>query len=85
MEQQEELGRDLWVELLELYDEYIRLGKTDARTIELLERTGLLRAGTELGKEIMDAYPHLDFKAIEGLVRQGIREKIVDGIRKNPL
>ena len=85
MEQQEELGRDFWVELLELYDEYIKLGKTDARTIELLERAGLLREGTKLGKEIMDAFPHLDFKTIEGFVRQGIRERIVGGIRKNPL
>ena len=50
MEQKEELGRDLWVELLGLYDEFIRLGKTDARTIELLEKAGLLREGTDWGK-----------------------------------
>ncbi len=84
MEQKEEIGRDLWVELLGLYDEFIRLGKTDARTIELLDKAGLLREGTDLGREIMDAYPHLDFKTVEGLVRQGIREKIVEGIRRNP-
>jgi hypothetical protein len=85
MEQNEGLKRDSWVELLGLYDEYIRLGKTDVRTIELLDKAGLLRVGTDLGKEIMDAYPHLDFRTVEGLVRQGIREKIVDGIKKNPL
>jgi ribosomal 50S subunit-associated protein YjgA (DUF615 family) len=85
MEQKEELRHDFWVELLGLYDEFIRLGKTDAHTIELLERAGLLRVGTDLGKEIMDAFPHLDFKTVEGLVRQGIREKIVEGIRRNPL
>jgi hypothetical protein len=84
MEQKEEPGRDFWVELLGLYDEYISLGKTDAHTIELLERAGLLRVGTDLGKELMDAYPHLDFKTVEGLVRQGVREQIVDGIRRNP-
>lgn len=84
MEQKEELGRELWVELLGLYDEFIQLGKTDARTIELLERAGLLREGTILGKEIMDAFPQLDFKAVEGLVRQGIREKIVEQIRRVP-
>ena len=66
MEQQEEFGRNLWVELLELYDEYIKLGKTDERTIELLENAGLLREGTIMGKEIMDAFPHLDFKTVEG-------------------
>jgi len=84
MEQKEEPGRDFWVELLGLYDEYISLGKTDAHTIELLERAGFLRVGTDLGKELMDAYPHLDFKTVEGLVRQGVREQIVDGIRRNP-
>jgi hypothetical protein len=84
MEQKEGLGRDLWMELLRLYDDFIRLGKTDTRTIELLERAGLMREGTLLGKEIMDAYPHLEYKTVEGLVRQGIREKIVEGIRSNP-
>ncbi len=84
MEQKEEPGRVFWVELLGLYDEFIRLGKTDTHTIELLERAGLLREGTDLGKEIMDAYPHLDFKTVDGIVRQGIREKIVEGIRRNP-
>lgn len=84
MEQKEELGRSLWVELLGLYDEYMQLGKTDERTIELLDRGGLLRAGTIMGKEIMDAFPQLDFKTVEGLVRQGIREKIVDNIRRTP-
>jgi hypothetical protein len=84
MEQKEELGRDFWVELLGLYDEFIRLGKTDTHTIALLERAGLLRVGTDLGNEIMDAYSHLDFRTVEGLVRQGIREKIVEGIRNNP-
>jgi coenzyme F420-reducing hydrogenase gamma subunit len=84
MEQKEELGRSLWVELLGLYDEYMQLGKTDERTIELLEKAGLLRAGTVMGKEIMDAFPQLDFKTVEGLVRQGIRERIVGEIRKAP-
>jgi hypothetical protein len=37
-----------------------------------------------MGKEIMDAFPQLDFKTVEGLVRQGIREKIVDNIRRTP-
>ena len=50
MEQKEELGRDCWVELLGLYDEFIRLGKTDEHTIELLEMAGLLRVGTVWGK-----------------------------------
>ena len=84
MEQKEELGRSFWVELLGLYDEYMQLGKTDERTIELLEKAELLRAGTVMGKEILDAFPQLDFKTVEGLVRQGIREKIVDNIRRTP-
>lgn len=84
MEENVELGRELWVELLQLYDEYIQLGKTDARTLELLEKAGLLREGTLMGKEIVDAFPQLDFKTVEGIVRQGIREKIVEGIRKVP-
>ncbi|MGD0153289.1 MAG: hypothetical protein ABSC17_05950 [Thermacetogeniaceae bacterium] len=84
MEQKEELKRDFWVELLGLYDEYIQLGKTDARTIELLEKAGLLREGTVIGKELMDAFPKLDFKSVEVIVRQGIREKIVEEIRKVP-
>ncbi len=84
MEQKEELKRDFWVELLRLYDEYIQLGKTDTRTIELLEKAGLLREGTVIGRELMDAFPQLDFKTIEGIVRQGIREKIVEEIRKVP-
>jgi ribosomal 50S subunit-associated protein YjgA (DUF615 family) len=84
MEKKEELGRGFWVELLGLYDEYIQLGKTDKRTIELLGKAELLRAGTEIGQELMEAFPHLDFKSIEVLVRQGIRERIVGEIRKNP-
>lgn len=84
MEKKEEMGRDFWVELLRLYDEYIQLGKTDERTIELLEKAELLRTGTEMGQELLEAFPHLDFKSIEVLVRQGMREKIVGEIRKNP-
>ncbi len=84
MEQKGEIGRALWEELLHLYDEYIQLGKTDERTLELLEKAGLLREGTVMGQEIMDAFPQLDFKTVEGLVRQGIREKIVAGLRRVP-
>jgi ribosomal 50S subunit-associated protein YjgA (DUF615 family) len=84
MGQNEVLGRDFWIELLHLYDEYIRLGKTDAQTIAMLEQAGLLREGTLMGQKLMEEFPHLDFKSVEDLVRQGIREKIVEEIKKVP-
>ncbi len=85
MGENEEKGRDFWIELLNLYDEFIMLGKTDARTIELLEKAGLLREGTLLGQKIMDDFPQLDFKTVEAFVRRGIRDRIVEELRKAPL
>ncbi|MEG3068230.1 MAG: hypothetical protein RQM95_08440 [Syntrophaceticus schinkii] len=82
MADQNMLPRTFWVELLRLYDEFIESGKTDKDTIDMLERAGLLREGTLLGQEIMNAFPHLEFKEVEPLVRRGIRDKIVENLRR---
>lgn len=80
-----QLPRSFWVELLRLYDEFIELGKTDQETLEMLEKAGLLREGTVLAKEIMENYPHLKFSEVDAFVKQGIREKIVEKLRKAPV
>lgn len=76
------LPREFWEELLQLYDEFIKLGKTDERTLDMLEKADLLREGTIIGKEILDAYPHLSFKEVDAFVKQGIRERIVEELQK---
>lgn len=76
------LPREFWEELLQLYDEFIKLGKTDEQTLEMLERANLLTEGTKIGKEILDAYPHLSFKEVDAFVKQGIRERIVEELQK---
>lgn len=83
MEEQVRLPRSFWIELLELYDDFIKTGKTDQHTLEMLEKAGLLREGTVLGKELLEAFPHLEFKDVEQLVRRGIREKIVENVRRS--
>lgn len=77
------LKRAFWEELLRLYDEFIRIGKTDTHTLELLEKADLLIEGTKIGKEILDAFPHLDFKAVDALVKQGIRKRIVEELHRS--
>jgi ribosome biogenesis protein Nip4 len=85
MEEKEvELTRSFWDELLSLYDEFMRTGKTDEKTISMLEKSNLLTAGTKIGEEIMENFPQLDYVHVEGLVRQGIREKIFDNLRHAP-
>jgi ribosomal 50S subunit-associated protein YjgA (DUF615 family) len=79
-----ELKRSFWGELLRLYDEFIQLGKTDHRTIELLEKADLLREGTRIGQEILASFPHLDFQEVDNLVKQGIREIIRQKLREAP-
>ncbi|NPV28337.1 MAG: hypothetical protein HPY58_01510 [Firmicutes bacterium] len=79
-----ELTRSFWEELLHLYDEFIQLGKTDRRTIELLEKADLLREGTRIGQEIIASFPHLDFQVVDALVKQGIRERILKELREAP-
>lgn len=81
MEDQDLLPRTFWVELLRLYDEFIKTGKTDKKTIDMLDKAGFLREGTLMAHEILDAFPHLEFKDIEPLVRRGIRDKIVKNIK----
>ncbi len=80
---EQDLPRSFWVELLRLYDEFMETGKTDEETIEMLSKAGLLREGTLMGQEIMNAFPHLEFKDVEPLVRRGIRDKIVDNLRRS--
>lgn len=53
----------------------MKTGKTDRHTLEMLEKAGLLTEGTMIGKELLEAFPHLEFKDVEQLVRRGIREK----------
>ncbi|HHW29650.1 MAG TPA: hypothetical protein GXX21_08870 [Syntrophomonadaceae bacterium] len=79
---EQDLPRSFWLELLQLYDEFIRTGKTDKETIEMLGKAGLLREGTLMGQEIINAFPHLEFKDVEPLVRKGIREKIVENLKR---
>ncbi len=69
---------------MRLYDEFIQLGKTDQRTIKLLEKADLLREGTRIGQDILSSFPHLDFQAVDALVKQGIREKIQKELRRAP-
>ncbi|HHY40412.1 MAG TPA: hypothetical protein GX502_04105 [Syntrophaceticus sp.] len=76
------LPRSFWVELLRLYDEFMKTGKTDEKTIQMLSKAGLLREGTMMGQEIIKAFPHLEFKDVEPLVRKGIRDKIVDNLKR---
>ncbi|MDH7576392.1 MAG: hypothetical protein QHH75_00960 [Bacillota bacterium] len=84
MQKKVELKRSFWGELLRLYDEFIQLGKTDHRTIELLEKADLLREGTRIGQEILASFPHLDFQEVDNLVKQGIREIIRQKLREAP-
>jgi len=79
-----QMPRKFWEELLQLYDEFIKLGKTDGQTLELLEKANLLREGTIMGKEILETFPHLDFKDVDAFVKQGMRERIVEELRKAP-
>jgi hypothetical protein len=81
MTAEKQLPRSFWVELLQLYDEFMETGKTDEATINMLSKAGLLREGTLMGQEIMNAFPHLEFKDIEPLVRRGIRDRIVDNLK----
>ena len=83
MEADIQLPRSFWVELLRLYDDFMQTGKTDKETIDMLDKAGLLREGTVVAKEIMDVFPKLDFKDIEPLVRRGMRDKIVEKLRKS--
>ncbi|KUK36526.1 MAG: hypothetical protein PWP44_1088 [Thermacetogenium sp.] len=83
MEEQGRLPRSFWIELLELYDDFMKTGKTDRHTLEMLEKAGLLTEGTMIGKELLEAFPHLEFKDVEQLVRRGIREKIVENVRRS--
>lgn len=83
MADQNMLPRTFWVELLRLYDEFMETGKTDKETIDMLEKAGFLREGTLLGQEIMNAFPHLQFKDVEPLVRRGIRDKIVENLKRS--
>lgn len=83
MGDQDLLPRTFWVKLLQLYDEFIETGKTDKETIDMLEKAGLLREGTIIGQEIMDAFPHLEFKDVEPLVRRGVRDKIVENLKRS--
>ncbi len=83
MEADVQLPRSFWVDLLRLYDDFMETGKTDKETIEMLDKAGMLREGTVVAKEIMDAFPKLDFKDIEPLVRRGMRDKIVEKLRKS--
>lgn len=82
MGEQVQLSRSFWIELLELYDDFMQTGKTDKYTLEMLGEAGLLREGTVIGRQILDAFPHLEFKDVEPLVRKGIREKIVENLRR---
>ena len=66
---------------MQLYDEFMETGKTDEATIEMLSKAGLLREGTLMGQEIINAFPHLEFKDVEPLVRRGIRDRIVDNLK----
>jgi len=79
---EQDLPRSFWVKLLELYDDFMRTGKTDQETIEMLGKAGLLREGTVMGQEIMNAFPQLEIKDIEPLVRKGIRDKILENLRR---
>lgn len=79
---EQDLPRSFWIKLLELYDEFMRTGKTDKQTIEMLGKAGLLREGTLIGQEILNAFPHLEIKDVEPLVRRGIRDKIVENLRR---
>ena len=80
---EQDLPRSFWLELLQLYDEFIRTGKTDKETIEMLGKAGLLREGTLMGQEIINAFPHLEIKDVEPLVRRGIRDKIVENLKRS--
>lgn len=82
MGEQVQLSRSFWIELLELYDDFMQTGKTDKYTLEMLGEAGLLREGTVIGRQILDAFPHLEFKDVEPLVRKGIRKKIVENLRR---
>lgn len=82
MENNSEFPRKFWEELLQLYDEFMQLGKTDRHTLELLEEAGLLREGTVMGKEILESFPHLEFKEVDTFVKKGIRDKIVERLRR---
>ncbi len=83
-EEQEKLTRDFWRKLLSLYDEFLATGKTDQETIACLEKAGLLEEGTKMGKQLLEAFPHLEFKVVDSLVKQGIREKIVENLKRAP-
>ncbi|HAA90141.1 MAG: Uncharacterized protein XD63_1130 [Thermoanaerobacterales bacterium 50_218] len=80
----EGLTRKFWEQLLNLYDEFMVTGKRDEKMIEMLERANLLQEGTRMGREILDSFPHLDFKTVDQLVRQGIRETIVNNLKAAP-
>jgi len=80
---EQDLPRSFWEELLRLYDEFMETGKTDEETIEMLSKAGLLREGTLMGQEIINAFPHLEFKDVEPLVRRGIRDKIVENLKRS--
>jgi hypothetical protein len=80
---EQDLPRSFWEELLRLYDEFMETGKTDEETIEMLSKAGLLREGTLMGQEIINSFPHLDFKDVEPFVRRGIRDKIVENLKRS--
>ncbi len=83
MAEQNLLPRSFWVELLRLYDEFMKTGKTDEETIDMLEKAGLLREGTLISQEIMNAFPHLEIKEVEPLARRGVRDKIVENLKSS--
>lgn len=84
LEKEKVLTRSFWEKLLKLYDEFIQTGKTDQQTLELLEKADLLREGTKIGQEILASFPHLDFKVVDALVKQGMRDKIRNNLREAP-